>query len=256
MRTDEGDVVVLLAHQDDEFFAAPWILDERRNGRRVTAIVLTDGAARASSAVRDAESLAALAELGVSEDEISFLGSAHGIADGSLVEALERVYACVHAEVRRLGLRVVRLYAPEYEGGHIDHDAAALLAVRYARESKAQAWGYSLYHARGCRRPFFRTLKPQLRDGARFVRYGALEAIRLTALCRHYRSQWRTWLGLLPEAALRRLVQRREWVNPLDEGRLHSRPHAGPLLYEWMFGASYERFERAVAAFGSGGAEN
>ena len=71
----------VLAHQDDEYAAAPWIVDERSVGSRVSCLSLTDGASRADVAIRDAESRAVLASLGVDARDVVMLDDGERIRD-------------------------------------------------------------------------------------------------------------------------------------------------------------------------------
>ena len=67
-------------------------------------------------------------------------------------------------------------------------------------------------------------------------------AVRLVSC---FPSQWRSWVGLLPEAAIRYLVLGRQQlrrVSPQEYdgvGPPH-RPHPGQLFYERRFGTAFE----------------
>ena len=240
----------MFAHQDDEYGAAPWIESEIRSGSAVHCVYLTDGSARVSARVRDEESRHVLARLGVSADHVTFASSLAPIRDLTLaynvVVALERLEEWLD---RLPGGTIARLYAPAWEGGHPDHDAAHLVALvaAFRRNIIEESWQFALYNAYRCPKPFFKVLT-QLPSASRrhTVTYGWLRAWRYTMLCWSYPSQFRTWLGLFPGAFMKRFLQRRESVFALDPPRVLKRPHQGELLYERLFGMEYSEFTRAV----------
>ena len=75
------------------------------------------------------------------------------------------------------------------------------------------------------------------------------EAIDHTLLGFRYPSQWRSWLGLLPELLLQRMLLRKEPLAAVDVAALRRRPHEGMLLYESLFGLSHGAFRRAADPF-------
>lgn len=241
-------VLVLLAHQDDEYFAAPWIREELKSGNDVACLYFTDGGSRTAPATRDAESRRVLHELGVRADRIAFLGGAERIPDGALVKHITRAKELVESWLAENRFSVDRIYSPDYEGGHADHDAVYIIAAQVTRAYKiaADSWSFALYNACGCPKPVFRTLKLLKRPGFRTLRYSVARGWQFAMLCWRYPSQRRTWLGLFPESLLRRLFVRAESLNPLDAQRPLRRPHQGELLYERMFGVSYEEFATAA----------
>lgn len=243
-------ILFVFAHQDDEVAAASRIMYEVASGAEVFCACLTDGSGRgASSAVRDRETIAALTELGVAPERIFFLGSRIPIADGRLPESLE--IALQNLERVTSSLRIARMYALAWEGGHQDHDASHLVAVAYAarRGILARCYELPLYRAFAIRR-VFRVLAPAPpRETWSHRRLRLREAIRAALLVRHYASQRRSWLGLFPELFIKTVVLRREVLRPVDVTRLRSRPHDGALLYESRFGYPHERFIAVADAF-------
>lgn len=242
------DVLCVLAHPDDESIFSTRISRDLAARHRVFCVYLTDGGAgRASPEVRERESRRMLGSLGVGDRQVFFPGIRHGIPDGGLPLHLTAALGRLEEAVGAAPVR--RIYTPAYEGGHQDHDAAHLIALAFAsqRGLLRRTWQVPFYHGRGTPWKLFRTHDPLESNGRRLQRrLAAGEALRHTLLVRHYTSQWRTWLGLLPGLAWRRGVLRREWLQPVDPGVLHRRPHPGPLLYERLFGFSYETFREAA----------
>ena len=238
----------VFAHQDDEIAAAARIAYLVRAGATITCVYLTNGEGRkASAATRDEESRRVLAHLGVDLSRVHFAGSEERVPDGALVEHLDRALALLESRVSE---PVDEIWCLAYEGGHQDHDASHLVAVALAakRGLLERTFELPLYR----RHPLFsfQTLAP-LRVGKPWVarHIGLRDAIRVLALCRFYRSQRKTWLGLLPTAIVRMLTQRCEWSRPVDVTRLSRRPHEGPMLYETRFGVTWEEFARHARAF-------
>lgn len=245
------DVLFVFAHQDDEVVALPWIDDEVAAGNRVGCVFLTDGGSRTSPATRDQESIRVLAGIGVSGDAIAFLGDTRGrIADGRLAEQAHRG-ACLLSQWIDVKMPALeRMYTLAWEGGHHDHDAihAVVLMEGARRGISGDCWQLHLYNANHCPAPFFRVLKPIVREGSlsRELRYKFSNAWRYATACWKYRSQRRTWLGLFPELFVRRMCKRCESASLMERRTAASRPHTGTLLYERMFGVSYSTVEQSL----------
>ncbi|HYI10744.1 MAG TPA: PIG-L family deacetylase [Thermoanaerobaculia bacterium] len=240
----------VFAHQDDEIAAASRISYALQRGLDVSCVYLTDGEGRkATSQERDAESRAVLRHIGVDLRRVHFAGSEERIPDGRLVEHLERALALLDGRVPG---PVDELACLAWEGGHQDHDASHLVAVAFAlrRGIAGRCIELPLYQGYQMRGPFFQTLAP-LRVGGEWNgrRVPISEGLRIAALCRFYRSQRKTWLGLMPPALLRLVIGQREWTRPVDVARLQDKPHEGPLFYERRFGVSWDEFSRYARPF-------
>jgi LmbE family N-acetylglucosaminyl deacetylase len=230
------------------------IARERGSGRRVLCVYLTDGSAYGVSAERrNQESRRALESLGVADVDIFFLGSEHGIADGLLVDCLDRALEHLSEWIDRKGdVRIDRVFSLAWEGGHVDHDAAYLVALAFAKQSGAldASSAFPAYNGEGTKGPLFRVMHPIAAPNARLRRrIGFLDGVKNALLCRYYRSQWRTWIGIFPEAFVKLVVMRREVALPLDVSRAFERPHEGPLFYERRFGMRFEEFMERTATF-------
>ena len=143
--------------------AVPWLLEERAAGAQIACVYLTDGGGHGvDPAVRDAESRAALRTLGIRDDAVVMLAAPNGrIGDGQLALRSLEALAAVEMWIERSEFAPQRVYAPSYEGGHPDHDAAHLLAsvVAVERGIAGDAWHFSLYNAYRRPRPFFATMR-------------------------------------------------------------------------------------------------
>lgn len=242
------NVVFAFAHQDDEYAALPWIADELSQGNQVSCVYLTDGGSRTDPRVRDSESTAVLKRLGVSAHDISFLGSRYAIHDGCLLRNVPGVQEAFRAWLNQNAQNVGRIYSPAWEGGHPDHDIVHVLVLLEATERHIleDCWQFTIYNGYGCRK-LFRSLRQLPRKSKkRVVRYSLMTAIDFAFTCFRYRSQLRTWIGLFPEAFVRRIFGRREFVVPLSADAVMRRPHKGQLLYERMFATSYAELSEAI----------
>jgi len=236
MPTEIGVPVALFlfAHQDDEFGVFSQIEHDLSIGRRVVCIYATDGAATANPARRESESLAVLKQLGVSSEDVFFVGRMLTIGDGQLHKHvtifsrwLQRFLVC-HPTI-------CTCYVPAWEGGHPDHDLTHAIATLLIYESRVNATllQYPLYNGRECVGPFFRLLSPMIENGDTY-RYPIYwrNRLRYVRLCLSYPSQWRSWLGLFPFAFFHYLFIGVQQFQQVDLSRLLQPPHSRPLYYE------------------------
>ncbi len=240
----------VFAHQDDEYFALPWIYEELSEGAQLLCVYLTDGSRTAPAQVRDAESRAVLRDAGVPDSSIVFLETEIGrIPDQKLPEYALAAVNALERWMERNGFKPSRIYAPSYEGGHPDHDAAHMIAAVVSRKCGilSEAWHFSLYNGFECRRPFFATMHQLPTDEiTRSTNLSFSMRWKMTNACWHYASQRRTWIGLFPGALYTRAIAGPERVVRFNLDRLRERPHEGELLYERMFNTSYEQFQNCT----------
>jgi N-acetylglucosamine malate deacetylase 2 len=235
-----AQVLVVAAHPDDETIGASSLL---LAARRAVVVHLTDGAPRdprlrpghadraAYARLRRDEALAALALAGVRAGDVLPLGA----VDQEAIREVERLARDVAAIAGTLRPRLV--VAHPLEGGHPDHDAAALVAraatALLARSGAAvpRLVEMTSYHlARGALRTgaFLdgtpRGLRLPLGPAARDAKRRMLE---------RYRSQ-RAVL-----AAFRVEAERFRRAPPVT---LAAPPHPPPLHYEAMGWLSWDAF--------------
>lgn len=244
----------ILPHQDDEIGVFHVIDECVKARRRLLVVYVTDGAWQsASTATRNAESMAVLTRLGVAQDGVWFLGQERRVANQRLRFHLEETHAALHARLSS-GPEVTAIYTPAWEGGHPDHDAAALLAVALARnlgvEGKVRQ--FPMYSAYRCTwRPY--TVFDPIREAAPVVtdRIPGNRRIEHLKLCLMYPSQTKTMIGLFPFILAHYLVKGVQQYQSLDSAIVARRPHTGALLYERRRRLSCHEFEEDVRAFRS-----
>jgi len=241
----------LLAHQDDEFAIFFEIETVLARGGRVICLYLTDGAARTIAWQRNAESRAVLAKLGVRSTDIQFFGERLKIGDGHLVEHLGPMYEALEASLPDLG-PIGRLVTHAWEGGHPDHDAAYLLGVTLAQSLGCldASRQFTSYRAAVGLAPLFVVFRPLARNGyveADHIPIGA--RLRYVRYCLYYKSQRRTFAGLLPLVIADYVFSGVQKLQPLDPSRALERPHPGKLLYETRSSLTFDTFHKKAAEF-------
>lgn len=246
-----GDrLLVLLAHNDDEFFISPLLMRELASGTHVRIAYLTHGSIYgADSEQRMAESRAVLGTLGLDADRTLFPGKLAGIFDSRLASEAERAYGAVLEAVA--GTRVDRILTTAWEGGHPDHDAANVVATALARTLGCELFEFPAYNAYRLPRGLFRVMAfAGDRAGTRVTRIGLAEGFAALRRASLYRSQRRTFLGLSPGASLEFVWRRRQQLRKVPDDRDYGlRPHVGPLLYERRFGLDFAEFSTQIQPF-------
>ena len=242
----------ILAHADDEVAFAP-IIDRLVGERRpVRLVYLTDGGSGGRSAVRNAETVRALASLGVEESDLRFVGHEAGIADGQLYQNLPGALEAVEAWCGSLK-SIARIYTLAWEGGHPDHDAAHVVAIAFAatRGLVERVLQVPFYRASDRWPPPLFTVSSPLPANGPLVSLPLSPSERWlpVKLIRFYRSQWRSFAGLAPAMLWHALSCRTIDMQPVTRRRLAERPTPRPLLYEVRNGVSCDDFLAAAATF-------
>ena len=240
-----GGVVFLLPHPDDEMGAYPWLQRAARRGP-VRCIYLTDGGFGGQDvARREAESRSVLAGLGV--HDLRFLGREAGIGDGSLHAGLPHLRSALPAAFDGLPTPL-EIYAPAWEGGHQDHDAAHLVGVWIAQRLGAGLYQFPLYTGDGLPGPLFRMLAALPGNGpAEHVRVPIAERLACLRRMLGYRSQWKTLVGLLPMYTLALMAPRAFPRQRVATAAYVPPQHAATPLYERRGFLTRAAFDAATA---------
>lgn len=234
-------IVHILAHFDDEYFATPLI--RRAASEDQWFLYVADYASPTLSARRLAESRTYLASLGVAPERVIHVGAGSGALDGQVHRHLPELLARLTAQLEQIG-PVERFVVTAWEGGHMDHDACAALAVWVAGKTSIDQ--ITLYNGPGLPGRLFRAGLPLADNGPMVrTRLSRAEWMAFAAGVRTFPSQAKTWLGLWPVMFASYL--RRGFAHQrLDPSRVSQRPHAGPLLYERMYGVTYAEVAAAI----------
>jgi LmbE family N-acetylglucosaminyl deacetylase len=134
-------LLVVVAHPDDETIVAGGAMIQAMKAGGIAHLIYTmDGVTRAPSASqaacsgritqREQEALAALRQIGISSDSVTFLRLRNQVGLRALAPAREA------AETIALAIRTFRpdrILIPAFEGGHIDHDLTHCVAMAAAK---------------------------------------------------------------------------------------------------------------------------
>ncbi|HMB74955.1 MAG TPA: PIG-L family deacetylase [Kiloniellaceae bacterium] len=245
----EKMALVLLAHQDDELVFSPLIARLVASGKAVRVVYLTNGVPdRSSPDGRNSESTRALAKLGVPASHIRFLGTELSVCDGQLLHRFTSTYRALLEDCRSAG-PFGDLFTLAWEGGHPDHDAAHVVAVKLARtwDADDRAWQLPFYRAANLGPPWFSLFAPLSCNGAvQDLPSARQDALLRAKMIRFYPSQWRTFIVLGPVIFWHAVLATPVKLQRLQIHRALERPTLRPLLYERRNGVSFAEFaERA-----------
>lgn len=218
-------ILVLAPHPDDEAVGcAAAIGRARAAGARVFVLYLTDGvpeaaalwpwrrrgrAARVRRRWQEAE--AAAATLGLAE------AGRLDIPTRTLKAHLAEAEALISAALRETGAEV--LWAPAWEGGHQDHDAANFLASRFAE--RLPVWEFAEYNFAGGR---VRSHRFASETGGETV---------LTLTTAERRAKRAVLAGYASERGnLRHVGVAAEAFRPLPRHDYAAPPHPGRMFYQ------------------------
>lgn len=149
-----GRTLVLVAHPDDELVICGALMQQME---RPTVVFATDGAPRPESFWREYGSREAYSQLrreearralGLANAEPVFLADhvEGGIADQELFRNLPGAIAALQEIIAQRKPHCI--LAPNYEGGHPDHDAACFVASRVGLRRQIPVWESPIYYRR------------------------------------------------------------------------------------------------------------
>jgi hypothetical protein len=218
--------LVLLPHADDEAFVVTElkILYPYLEPKFVLLTRHQDQARRFS------ETQAALSFMNFSENCVADLGVAR---DGHLSEHLDETYKSLEKYIDANVAGVFDLICPAWEGGHQDHDATYLIAIKLKQlyTDRIRLRVFWLYSGLNTRWKFFRVAHSagiSCEAGRVSWRLG-LKSLLLPFF---YPSQIIAWLGLAPGYLRLRAIRRTLNISTPMESILLEPPSAAPLLYE------------------------
>ena len=189
--------VFLLAHQDDEVFLLPHII----NSEQKLFIYLTNGVSEGSSK-RQLHKRTSEAEdifqkyLARFNAHVIWWGFENCIPEGVLHRFVSKKnLANIERIIRSQGEKVTQIITTTFEGAHQDHDSAAVIARKLAKAFQVNCIEMSTYPQWFSKFYSFKVLNPSSSDeGFEFARTRTLAlALKLMA---GYKTQRNTWLGL------------------------------------------------------------
>lgn len=244
-----SNILCLLAHQDDEYAMSSRIRYEIAEHSNIKVIYLTDGGYNVDSCTRNNECIRALSELKVKTNDIAFSGNENAIKDTELCYHLIDIYPKVLEYSRKHNIN--KILTLSYEGGHPDHDSCYLISLALAKELMIMdsTFQFPIYNSHNMPYQFFRVMKCISNRPVISRKLNFAEAFKSAFMFRYYKSQWKSWIGLAPEAIFKYLILRKEVFQPVDFDITRYRPHAGVLYYEKRKWITFENFFSATSQF-------
>lgn len=227
--------VFLLAHQDDEIFLLPHIMDSEQK----LFIYLTSGVSEESSRLkldrRTREAKAVFQKyLAGRNAQAIWWGLENLVPEGALHKYLsEANLASIERIVRSHGARVTQIITTTFEGAHQDHDSAAVVSRKLAKIFQVNCTEISTYPQWFSRFYSFKVLNPKAPDERlKFARFKTMGlALKLMA---SYKTQRTTWLGLGPATLLAYAIRPYQASKPAHVATVY------PCFYEFR-GRSNQR---------------
>jgi len=189
--------VFLLAHQDDEVFLLPHIM----NSEQKLFIYLTNGVSEGSSRLkldkRTAEAKAVFQKyLSGFNAQVIWWGLENSVPEGALHKFVSKENLTdIERMIRSQGKKVTLIVTTTFEGAHQDHDAVAVISRKLAKALQVNCVEMSTYPQWFSKFYSFKVLNPSSADeGFEFARMRTL-ALALQIMV-GYKSQRNTWLGL------------------------------------------------------------
>ena len=220
--------VFLLAHQDDEIFLLPHIMDSQQK----LFIYLTSGVSEGSSEMkleqRTAEAKIVFQKhLACFDARVIWWGLENSVSEGQLHKFVsDKHLSAIEEVINSHGSQITQIITTTFEGAHQDHDSAAAVSRKLAKTLQVDCIEMSSYPQWFSKFYSFKVLIPQSVDREfEFVRLRTL--VLALKLMVGYKTQRNTWLGLGP-ATLRAFAFRKyRSSKPAPMAEVH------PCFYEF-----------------------
>ena len=220
------EVIILLAHYDDELFVFPWIKVFLRANLKVSVFWLTNSEGfskdpnKKLALKRKHESMKFIEKLFDGQVKMQHIGIENNFKDGYLHDNMETALQAIEI---LLGDEPTLLVSPYIENGHFDHDSVHILATRLnqVRMNIITNLSFPIYSP-GLVFPF-RVLKFDNKKVLGVKIEHRLTFPEIFTIARApviYKSQVRTWLGLYMSMLFRIVVSRKYQLIEADENGL------------------------------------
>jgi hypothetical protein len=189
--------VFLLAHQDDEVFLLPHIM----NSEQKLFIYLTNGVSEGSSKrqldrrTAEAKDVFQKYLTGFNAQAI-WWGFENCVPEGMLHRFVSKEnLANIERVIRSQGQEITLIITTTFEGAHQDHDAAAVTSRKLAKALRVNCVEMSTYPQWFSKFYSFKVLNPRFTE-VRFDFARRKTLVLAVKLMASYKSQRNTWLGL------------------------------------------------------------
>jgi len=236
--------IVLLPHQDDEIAIYHELEKIRLLGQPLLIMFLTTNTDLVISRKRINESSMVLKRLGFDDSQIIDIGTVGGFFDGKLCQNIESCFDIIVRVIEKtVSSRSFDFISPGYEGGHPDHDAAYLLASALKKKyPRSRQKSFYLYNNSANLYPFFSIFKPIDKRNIVEEMIPVLRRLFYLNLICKYRTQWTTFLGLMPFIVLFYILKGSQVMTIEERFSSLERPHSGRLYYECRGFMSFDQF--------------
>jgi len=237
----------LLAHPDDEFFILPYINFLKFNNYSIKIIYFTNGEYKNhTSTEREFETISVLNKFNILDKDVLFFGAMNNINDANIINSHTTIIDFLKSYIRSNYNIITRIIIPAWEGGHHDHDGLNMIVQNTCikQDFDIPIYQYYLYNCYNIRYPFYRVMFPITNNNLIYIKTTLLEAIKIILCAFKYKSQWITFLGLLPFAGFSLITRRGMYIQKCDLELTNKRPHVGKLLYERRNRFKYENFNK------------
>ena len=252
-----NNIFFILCHQDDEFGLFNVIEKATKKQQNVFVIYLTSGLKTKNQnnknklLQRDKESLKVLLKLGVSRNNIFFLGKKFNIPVYNLYKNLNIVYQEINKFLKKYQGKNI-IYTHSWEGGNEDHDACFVIVKKiiYQNSKITKAFEFAHYHNHKAKiwpfkvqkfifdkRKIYRT-KIKFDDKITYINY-----------LFNYISQIYLWLPIFPLVIIRILMNDYGNLKMIKKNLIIKKPHNGTLLYEKLRKKEYVYFKKYFINF-------
>jgi hypothetical protein len=240
--------LVVLPHQDDEFFLLPYIEEIIRKGGTVRFIYVTNGKyANHTPETRAKETVNVLSKYYIQKESIIFLGHSLDIEDAEVVHKYDDIYAFLKIYIANNLSDIGQVITTAWEGGHHDHDALNYIIKRIGKKLNIahKIFEFHLYNSANSIHPLFRVMRPIEPAGEKDIifRFSLIAGIKATLCAFSYKSQWKTFIGLLPQASIALLLVRKILISNICNQEKITAPHPGIPLYERRKRFSYSNLK-------------
>lgn len=215
--------VLLLAHQDDEVFLLPHIMDSEQK----LFIYLTSGVSKESSELklqkRTVEAKAVFQKyLAGFNAHVIWWGSENSVPEGNLHKFVsEENLSHLEKVIRNQNAQITQIVTTTFEGAHQDHDSAAVVSRTLAKTFQVNCIEMSTYPQWFSKFYSFKVLNPHAtEEGFPLMRLRTL--LLALKIMVSYKTQRKTWLGLGPATLGAFTFRNYESSKPAPVAEMHN----------------------------------
>ncbi len=248
------NLVIVLAHQDDEFCIFNRIINFNYK-KNIYIFYMTSGLNvnlnKKNFNKRDLESISVLKKLGVPIENIFFLGRKLSINNNKLYINLHKAYKELIINLKKIKGNIT-VFTHALEGGHEDHDACNYLIkiANFKYKFFKECYQFPAYNGKNLPFIFFRVLSPISENGKVYKKkYKFFDRFKFIYFLFFYKSQLKIWIGLYPFIIFKYLFYKTDAIQKIKTNTLIRLPHKGKLLYEKRKYCTYKKFNNKILNF-------